>query len=199
MKLNKKQKKFADLWMKTHNAYQSALKANYSKSYAKNATKYLLENHGIQEYIRKRTEKVEKKEDSEVDEVLTNIYRIAAGKPIKRDFVQIDNIKKEIDLRGVSKDTKPMAELRADYEVNETTLTPAATKEQVAAAELWFKLKGQLKNESKEVEEQKVRKLKSDADLAEAKAKQAKENGTELVQPINIIDRWGSDSDDAND
>ncbi|MCP9357383.1 terminase small subunit [Liquorilactobacillus satsumensis] len=151
MSLNKQQLKFCREYLKSHNAYQSAVKAGYSKSYAKNATKKLLENGGIQDYINKRTEKVEKKEDSEVDEVLTNIYRIASGRPVKRDFVQIDNIKKEI-----SEDT--------------TTTTPAATKEQVAAAELWFKLKGKLKNESKEVETQRVRKLKSDADLAEWKA-----------------------------
>lgn len=199
MNLNKQQLKFCREYLKSHNAYQSAIKAGYSKSYAKNATKKLLENGGIQEYINKRTEKVEKKEDSEVDEVLANIYRIAAGKPIKRDYVQIDNIKKEIDLRGSSKGSKPSPEIRADYEVNETTTTPAATKEQVAAAELWFKLKGKLKNESKEVEAQRVRKLEADADLAEVKAKQAKENGTELAQPINIIDRWESDSDDTND
>lgn len=187
MKLNKKQKKFADLWIKTHNAYQSALKAGYSKNYAKNATKYLLENHGIQEYIRKRTEKVEKKEDSEVDEVLTNIYRIAAGKPIKRDFVQIDNIKKELAKCDFEEDGSNPIEFRALFETNETTLTPAATKEQVAAAELWLKLKGQLKNESKEVEEQKVRKLKADADISEAKAKQAKNGDSDEKVVMNFI------------
>jgi len=49
-------------------------------------------------------------------------------------------------------------------------LTPASTKEQVAAAELWFKLNGKLKNDSKEVEEQKIRKLEAEADIAEGKA-----------------------------
>ena len=57
-KLNKQQLKFCREWLKSHNAYDAAIKAGYSKSYAKNATKKLLENGGIQEYINKRTSKI---------------------------------------------------------------------------------------------------------------------------------------------
>src|SRR5699024_4902028 len=106
----------------------------------------LLENAGISKYISSKTKKVEQKESDEADEVLMNIYRIASGKPITHSFTKRDNIKDEIVT-------------------DETMTSPAPTKEQVNAAELWFKLGGQLKNESKEIEKQRARKMKADAEL----------------------------------
>ena len=164
-----KQRKFANEYIKTNNAYQSAIKAGYTGNYAKNATNFLLENNGIREFITKKTGKVVQQESAEADEVLANIYRISAGKAIERHYVKIDNLTKE------SMD-------------DNTIITPASTKEQVAAAELWFKLNGQLKTDSKEVEEQKGRKLKADADLSEQKAKdiQAERDAADNVRPIII-------------
>ncbi|KAB1954470.1 terminase small subunit [Lactiplantibacillus plantarum] len=49
-KLTPKQRKFANEFIKTNNAYQSAIKAGYSKAYAKNAGKFLLENIGMANY-----------------------------------------------------------------------------------------------------------------------------------------------------
>jgi phage terminase small subunit len=165
-KLTAKQRKFANEFIKTNNAYKSAIKAGYAKGTARNATKQLLENTGIHEYIIKKTGNVEKRESEEADEVLKNIYRISAGKEIERHYVKIDNLAKEVAGGDDS------IEARMEYMTDETTITPASTKEQVAAAELWFKLSGRLKNDSKDVEDQKIRKLKADADIAEAKAKQ---------------------------
>lgn len=164
-KLTPKQRKFANEFIKTNNAYQSAINAGYAKGTARNATKQLLENTGIHEYIIKKTGNVEKRESEEADEVLKNIYRISAGKEIERHYVKIDNLAKEVAGGDDS------IEARMEYMTDETTITPASTKEQVAAAELWFKLSGRLKNDSKDVEDQKIRKLKADADIAEAKAK----------------------------
>lgn len=165
-KLTPKQRKFANEFIKTNNAYQSAINAGYAKGTARNATKQLLENTRIHEYIIKKTGNVEKRESEEADEVLKNIYRISAGKEIERHYVKIDNLAKEVAGGDDS------IEARMEYMTDETTITPASTKEQVAAAELWFKLSGRLKNDSKDVEDQKIRKLKADADIAEAKAKQ---------------------------
>lgn len=193
-KLTKKQLKFCREYLKTSNAYQSAIKAGYSKAYAKNASKQILENRGIQNYIRGRTEKVEKQEDSTVDEVLKNIFKIASGKPIKRDFVQIDNMKKEITLKGVPKDFEVEPEMRAEYEDNETTITSAPIKEQVAAAELWLKFKGQLKNDSDDVEKQKIRKLKADADIAEWKAGELAGTNKANDKTVLVDDIGGNDN-----
>ena len=179
-KLTPKQRKFANEFIKTNNAYQSAIKAGYSKNYASVGTKKLLENVRIQNYIQQKTGDVEKRESVEADEVLKNIYRISAGKEIERHYVKIDNLAKEVAGGDDS------IEARMEYMTDETTITPASTKEQVAAAELWFKLSGRLKNDSKDVEDQKIRKLKADADIAEAKAKRSSKDNQQVV--INFTD-----------
>lgn len=179
-KLTPKQRKFANEFIKTNNAYQSAINAGYSKNYASVGTKKLLENVRIQNYIQQKTGEVEKRESVEADEVLKNIYRISAGKEIERHYVKIDNLAKEVAGGD------DQIEARMEYMTDETTITPASTKEQVAAAELWFKLSGRLKNDSKDVEDQKIRKLKADADIAEAKAKRSSKDNQQVV--INFTD-----------
>lgn len=189
-KLTAKQRKFANEFIKTNNAYKSAIKADYAKGTARNATKQLLENTGIHEYIIKKTENAEKHESDKADEVLRNIYRISAGKEIERHYVQIDNLAKE----AAGDDDSLGA--RMGYMVDNTTLTPASTKEQVAAAELWFKLNGKLKNDSKEVEEQKIRKLEAEADVAEQKARDARIGGQDVGKQFDkMFDRLKEDSD----
>ena len=189
-KLTAKQRKFANEFIKTNNAYQSAISAGYSKNYASVGTKKLLENVRIQNYIQQKTGDVEKHESDEADEVLRNIYRISAGKEIERHYVQIDNLAKEAAGDDDSLDA------RMGYMVDNTTLTPASTKEQVAAAELWFKLNGKLKNDSKEVEEQKIRKLEAEADVAEQKARDARSGGQDVGKQFDkMFDRLKEDSD----
>jgi len=165
-KLNKKQLKFCREWLKSHNAYDAAIKAGYSKSYAKNATIQILEQRGIQEYINKRTSKVEKQEDDQVDAVLTNIYRIASGKEITGRSKTVDNL--------------------ADEVISDKTYTkPAPQKEQIAAAELWMKIKGQFKNDNAEIEKAKAKKLNAEAKIAEAKAKRETDDSNGHVS-VNI-------------
>ena len=189
-KLTAKQRKFANEFIKTNNAYKSAIKAGYSKNYASVGTKKLLENVRIQNYIQQKTGDVEKHESDEADEVLRNIYRISAGKEIERHCVQIDNLAKEAAGDDDSLDA------RMGYMVDNTTLTPASTKEQVAAAELWFKLNGKLKNDSKEVEEQKIRKLEAEADVAEQKARDARSGGQDVGKQFDkMFERLKEDSD----
>lgn len=189
-KLTPKQRKFANEFIKTNNAYQSAIKAGYAKGTARNATKQLLENTGIQRYIHKKTDKVVQTESNGADEVLRNIYRISAGKEIERHYVKIDNLAKEALGNDDSLGT------RMEYMVDNTTLTPASTKEQVAAAELWLKLNGKLKNDSKEVEEQKIRKLEAEADVAEQKARDARSSGQDVGKQFDkMFERLKEDSD----
>lgn len=189
-KLTAKQRKFANEFIKTNNAYQSAINAGYSKNYASVGTKKLLENVRIKNYIQQKTGDVEKHESDEADEVLRNIYRISAGKEIERHYVQIDNLAKE----AAGDDDSLGA--RMGYMVDNTTLTPASTKEQVAAAELWFKLNGNLKNDSKEVEEQKIRKLEAEADVAEQKARDARSGGQDIGKQFDkMFERLKEDSD----
>lgn len=166
MKLTAKQRKFANAWIKTHNATQSAIKAGYSKKAASSIGAENLRKPQIQEYINKRTSKVEKQEDDEVDMVLTNIYRIATGKEITNHSKTVDNLKDKV--------------------VHDKTYTsPAETKEQIAAAELWMKIKGQFKNDNAEIEKARVKKLNAEARIAEAKAKRETDDSNGHVS-VNI-------------
>jgi len=165
-KLNKKQLKFCREWLKSHNAYDAAIKAGYSKNYAKNATIQILGNRGIKDYIDRRTSKVEKQEDEEVDMVLTNIYRIATGKEISNHSKAVDNLKDKV--------------------IHDKTYTsPADTKEQIAAAELWMRIKGQFRNDNDEIEKAKAKKLNAEAKIAEAKAKRETDDSNGHVS-VNI-------------
>lgn len=162
-KLTPKQRKFANEFIKTNNAYQSAIKAGYSKNYASVGTKKLLENVRIQNYIQQKTGDVEKRESVEADEVLKNVYRIAAGKPIERHYVEIDNLVKE----ELGNDNSITARLK--YMTDKTVITPSATKEQVASAELWLKYRGLLNNDNKGLTQAKIRKMDVEAKIVEAK------------------------------
>ena len=51
IKLTPKQKKFADEYIISGNAYQSAINAGYSDNYAKAQSSKMLENVGIKSYI----------------------------------------------------------------------------------------------------------------------------------------------------
>jgi phage terminase small subunit len=55
-KLNEKQKAFADYYIESLNAYESAKRAGYSEAYAKSQSYKLLENVGIKNYIDERME-----------------------------------------------------------------------------------------------------------------------------------------------
>ena len=68
-KLNLKQKKFADEYIASGNAYQSAIKAGYSESYAKTHVYKLLENARITEYLREKTKELDKKKIATMEEV----------------------------------------------------------------------------------------------------------------------------------
>ena len=78
-KLTPKQKRFADEYIITGNATQSAIEAGYSKKYANtNASKWL-QNTTIKEYIEERFKQIESHKIATADEVLqvlTSIIRL---------------------------------------------------------------------------------------------------------------------------
>ena len=74
-----KQKKFADEYIKTGNAYQSALNAGYSKSYAKGNVVKLLENVSVKAYIDKKLSELEAETIAESKEVLQYLTSVLRG------------------------------------------------------------------------------------------------------------------------
>lgn len=59
MKLNARQKKFAEYYAQSGNTVQSAIKAGYSKNYANARAHEMLENVGVAEYIKQLSEKAQ--------------------------------------------------------------------------------------------------------------------------------------------
>ena len=77
-KLNERQKRFADEYLIDLNAEQAAIRAGYSKKYARGNAHKLVANSGISEYIKKRMEEKEKELIADQDEVmryLTSVMR----------------------------------------------------------------------------------------------------------------------------
>ena len=78
-KLNEKQKAFADYYIESLNAYESAIKAGYSESYAKSQSYKLLDNVGIKNYIDERMASKDDYRIASQDEILQILTDIARG------------------------------------------------------------------------------------------------------------------------
>ena len=83
MKLNIKQKAFADYFIETGNAYQSAIKAGYSKSYAQTHVYKLLENARIKSYIEERMKEIESERIAKAEEVLAFLSSSLRGEVLE--------------------------------------------------------------------------------------------------------------------
>ncbi|MES5936911.1 terminase small subunit [Mammaliicoccus lentus] len=80
MKLTRKQEMFANEYIRTGNAYQSAVNAGYSHNYAKGNVVKLLENVSVKSYIDARLEELRKESIAEQDEILQYLTSVMRGK-----------------------------------------------------------------------------------------------------------------------
>lgn len=78
--MNERQRRFADEYIKTGNAFQSALKVGYSEKYAKARSSELLENVGIKSYIDEQMQELHKSNIMDAKEALSILSDIARGK-----------------------------------------------------------------------------------------------------------------------
>ncbi|MDU5912842.1 MAG: terminase small subunit [Anaerococcus vaginalis] len=76
-KLTIKQKKFADEYIKTGNATQSAINAGYSKKYANTNANKLLQNTTIKAYIDERMKELDEEAIADQKEILKGLTRQA--------------------------------------------------------------------------------------------------------------------------
>lgn len=111
-KLTIKQRKFADEYIKTGNAYKSAINAGYSENYAKGNVIKLLENVSVKTYIDERMKKLEEEAIADQAEVLKFLTRILRDEETEEVLVNIGNFEQEIQTMKVSaKDRIKAAEL----------------------------------------------------------------------------------------
>ncbi|MFR5007960.1 MAG: terminase small subunit [Limosilactobacillus vaginalis] len=76
MKLTAKQRLFADEYIKSGNATQSAIKAGYSDNYAKHRVDKLLLNVGVKSYIDAKMSEIESHKIADAKEVLQFYTRV---------------------------------------------------------------------------------------------------------------------------
>lgn len=78
-KLTPKQKAFADYYIELGNAEQAAIKAGYSKKYARGNAHKLVANSCIKQYIDKRLKEIEDKRIAKGEEVLQYLTKVMRG------------------------------------------------------------------------------------------------------------------------
>nr|DAR28362.1 MAG TPA: Terminase small subunit [Caudoviricetes sp.] len=92
MSLTPKQRAFADEYIITGNAEQSAIKAGYSESYARGQSYKLLANVGIKEYIDHRIQEIQNDKILTQTEILVMLSEIAKG--------EIPEVKEVVTKKG---------------------------------------------------------------------------------------------------
>lgn len=111
-KINPKQQAFADYYIESGNAEEAALKAGYSKAYARGKSYTLLANVGIKAYIEKRMEELKSERVANQQEVLEYLTSIMRGEQTEEVLRGIGEGAQTIDDIDVSaKDRIKAAEM----------------------------------------------------------------------------------------
>ena len=110
--ISKQQRLFADYYIESLNAYESAIKAGYSESYAKSQSYKLLDNIGIKNYIDERMESKDNYRIASQDEILQILTDIARG-ITEEEVVQFSQLGEELRTtrRPTIKDRMKASEL----------------------------------------------------------------------------------------
>jgi phage terminase small subunit len=101
--LNPRQQAFADEYIITGNAYQSAIKAGYKENYAKNAKEKLVDKGGkVSDYIKKRLMELHIEKHLSMEEALALTASIAKGEPQRFEVIKRDPETNEVLEHEVS-------------------------------------------------------------------------------------------------
>lgn len=111
-KLTLKQKRFADEYIISGNAMDSAIKVGYSENYAKAQSHKLLENVGIKNYIDERLKILDSEKIADQKEVLQYLSAVMRGEHKEKTLISIGESGQEIvDIDVGAKDRLKAAEL----------------------------------------------------------------------------------------
>lgn len=111
--LTLKQQRFADEYIRTGNAYKSAILAGYSKNYAKGQVNKLLENVGVKAYIDKRLEELKKKAIADQDEILQYLTSVMRGEITDQELIPIQVGRGEMEVEELEKRSDTNARTKA--------------------------------------------------------------------------------------
>ncbi|MFS1663338.1 terminase small subunit [Streptococcus sp. zg-JUN1979] len=111
-KLTLRQKKFADEYIISGNAYKSAVSAGYSQKYAKTDSHKLLENTRIKSYIDERLAKLDSEKIADQKEVLSYLTSVMRGEQTEQTLRgEGEGLQSLIDIDVGAKDRIKAAEL----------------------------------------------------------------------------------------
>lgn len=102
MSLNPRQLAFADEYIITGNATQSAIKAGYSEKYANTNASKLLQNTTIKSYIEKKIKEIQVNKHLSMEEALAITASIAKGEPQRFEVIKRDPFTNEVIEREIS-------------------------------------------------------------------------------------------------
>lgn len=102
MKLNERQRRFADEYIISGVAYNAAIKAGYSEKYAKTNSHKLRENTRIRAYIDERLDKLKTEKVADQQEILEFLSSVLRGReaesfPLGMGMGEQSLVKKELD------------------------------------------------------------------------------------------------------
>ena len=111
-KLTLKQKRFADEYIISGNATESAIKAGYSKKHANTNASKLLQNTTIKKYIDERLKILDSEKIAGQKEVLQYLSAVMRGEHREKTLISIGELGQEIvDIDVGAKDRLKAAEL----------------------------------------------------------------------------------------
>ncbi|QEA43266.1 terminase small subunit [Leuconostoc lactis] len=192
MKLTPKQKKFADEYIKSGNITQSAIGAGYSTKTARVIGQENLLKPAIKEYIAERIAEIDKANIADQKEILEFMTRVMR----RQESEQVTNVLKKPKVLTISGSDDTEYEKVVNEEVIEVTEIKNSVGDAVRAADLLSKLIKPSKEETS-YEDDKARKMKADADMAEARLRLMNDDRVSSDAKIVIVDSWG-DEDDTN-
>ncbi|MGY5437659.1 terminase small subunit [Lactiplantibacillus argentoratensis] len=167
-KLTPKQQRFADEYIKSGNAADAARKAGYSKRSARSVGQENLTKPDIKKYIDEQMAEIESSKIADAKEVMEFYTRVLRGEELETVVVGTADGAESIERPPTTKDKTAVAkEILKRYPGNDKLV------------------------------EQQIRKLKADADIAEAKAKMVSDEGNEVR--VNITYPPGSDEAHGDD
>lgn len=102
MSLNPRQLAFADEYIITGNATQSAIKAGYSEKYANTNASKLLQNTTIKSYIEQKIKEIQVNKHLSMEEALAITASIAKGEPQRFEIIKRDPFTNEVIEREIS-------------------------------------------------------------------------------------------------
>lgn len=171
MKLTAKQRLFADEYIKSGNATQSAIKAGYSDNYAKHRVDKLLLNVGVKSYIDAKMVEIESHKIADAKEAMRAITSIARGETME--------IQAQINpLSGKWEKTEVPADLKTRLVAWREIMKRYPLADELTKAQL--------------------RKANADARVAEIRAKSMEDNGQDMELLLDKMLKTITDKDGKN-